>query len=191
MKETNLKIFILAITVLGLTGCGATGKKFQALEGAENNKSIVYFYRADQFGGSWRTINVMEVKASSMAKLNEESKATTEVKNDFSEDEEKNDYDENTIGSDDIDQVGKLRNNSYHKKEFEPGLHYFTTNWLYDPEEFHLEPNDYICIRADMEYFKMAFGSYAPLTKIDKQLCTDEIKDTRELTAEDEGNIFY
>lgn len=169
MKNMSLIGLNLAIfaTVFGLAGCGATGGAFQNLQKPENNNSTVYFYRPNKFLGGGMSINIMEIHDSHAVGKHIKSFGNTRVS--F---------------------IGKLRNNSYIKKEFNPGVHRFTTNWMFDPDEFYLKPNDYICIRADMKIFK-GMVSYTPIKTIDKNACASEIKNTNEITKDDEDNILY
>ena len=124
-----------------------------------NKKSTVYFYRPDKkvFGWTWKDIHIMEIHALGII----------------------TDPDEKSQ----VSQIGKLKNNSYIKKEFEPGTHRFTANWKLDPYEFTLKPNEDVCIKAEIGFVN-ALRHRATLKKIDKSTCESDIVNAIELSGE-------
>ena len=61
------RIFIILALML-LTGCSASGEKFQNTQQAENNKGIVYIYRPSAFfaAAAWPTVFVNDEKQYSL-----------------------------------------------------------------------------------------------------------------------------
>jgi len=166
MKNVKFaSLIFISINILMLYGCSATGPKFQQFDEPNKESALVYFYRPSKFLGGGTTINIME-------------KVEPGKENDKS----------NFNG---ISTVGKLRNNSYFKVEISPSEHKFTTNWIFDPIIISMNPNEIYCIKTEPTFSSHFFSSHPPLKLITKEICNEEIKNTKQMTEKDLGNFFY
>lgn len=171
-KSPGLYFSVLVVMFL-LAACSTTGDKSQDVQESISpdsqkpsppvsqkpriKKSTVYFYRPDKnvFGWTWKDIDIMEVHALGII----------------------TDPDEKSQ----VSHIGKLKNNSYIKKEFKPGTHRFTANWKLLPYEFTLKPDECICIKAEIGFVN-ALRRRATLKKIDKSSCESYINNAEEIT---------
>ena len=165
-KSPGLYFLVLVIMIL-FSGCTILGSKFPDVQESGSpdsqtpssprlkkpslKKTTVYFYRPDQSisGWTWKDINIMEIHVIGII----------------------TDPDEKSQ----VSHIGKLKNNSYIKKEFKPGTHRFTANWELVPYVFTLKPNEDICIKAEIGLVN-ALRRRATLKKIDKSSCESDIK---------------
>ena len=157
IKSFKLSLTLL-VTALLFSGCALIDKKSpdsQSVIAPKVKKPIirkttVYFYRPDQSisGWTWKDINIMEIHALGLITDPEEKTQVT--------------------------QIGKLKNNSYMKKEFNAGTHRFTANWELLPYEFTLKPDEEMCIKAEIGFFN-ALQRRATFKIVDKNTCKSDI----------------
>jgi hypothetical protein len=149
-------ISVATIILLVLGGCSASGQKFSGFLKPSNGKALVYFYRTDSFIGS------LEPKYIVGRKVRAE------------DDKVKVDGDDKTIV--------KLRNNSFIKKEFDPGEYKFMISLLVG-ESIKLEADTLSCMEANNIFIPNIIGA-------DMERCKSEIAATIEMTEKDEEEIF-
>lgn len=87
-------------------------------------------------------------------------------------------------------QSWKLRNNSFVKVELEAGTYQLTTNWLYTPKKFDLKNNEITCIKLNTDISNMV-NSRPELIRVDQSTCNSEMKDTKEMTTDDQNFPLY
>lgn len=171
-------IFIIYTMVLGIGGCAATGGSFQNFQKPQNNTSVIYFYRPSNLIGFDALDSVYISEFPSDSDL-----VDTAVDKD------------SMWGTPEVIvpslAIGKLWNNSHFRKEFHPGVHRIKVNSFLAPLEFDLKPNDYICLKVVMVTFPYSVAhSYPSLRRVDKNICKSEIKNTKEMTAEDQRKFY-
>ena len=118
-------------------------------------KSTVCFYRPDQSvsGWTWKDIDIMEINVVGII----------------------TDPDEESQ----VSHIGKLKNNSYIKKKFKPGIHRFTANWELSPYVFTVKPNEDLCVKAEIGFVN-ALLQRATLKMMDKSTCETDMKMMKE-----------
>lgn len=120
MTKKLILNFIALGTVIMLSGCLASGQKFQSFEKNENeNEATVYFYRPNSMIGVLNPYNVMNMK--------KEEDGTFSIKNSW-----------------------KLRNSSFTVEKLTPGRYFFTTNVFFTPRVFDFNANEIVCIKLDI-----------------------------------------
>ncbi|MCW8923465.1 MAG: DUF2846 domain-containing protein [Gammaproteobacteria bacterium] len=119
------------------------------------HQATVYFYRPDNstFGWTWKDITIMEIHADGIVTDPDDTNQVT--------------------------QIGILKNHSYIKKQFAPGLHRFTANWELPPYLFTLEANQTTCIKAEIGFIN-AVRQRATFKKVDQSVCQREMENARE-----------
>ena len=163
--------FALLIIMFLVAGCSTTGGFFSGaqkngsvdsqipsspnLKKTDIKKTTVYFYRPDQSisGWTWKGIDIMEINVVGIITDPEEKSQVTHI--------------------------GKLKNNSYIKKELKPGIHRFTANWQLTPYVFTLKPNEDLCIKAEIGFVN-ALRQRATLKITDKDTCESDMKMMKE-----------
>ncbi|MCF6219433.1 MAG: DUF2846 domain-containing protein [Gammaproteobacteria bacterium] len=160
MKNNNWTATLLVITST-LVGCSASGPKFVKFNSPSDELASVYFYRPSQFVGSATSINIME----------------------HVEPGKEND-DSNFEG---ISVVGKLRSNSYFRRDMTAGEHKFTTNWMFDPLIITLYPGRTYCFKTEAVFL----NPHPPLNLVDNEKCQREIMNTDFMTEDDINSILY
>ena len=163
--------FAVVVTVYLVAGCSTTGGFFAGaqktgspdsqipssakLKKTDIKKTTVYFYRPDQSisGWTWKDIDIMEINVVGIITDPEEKSQVTHI--------------------------GKLKNNSYIKKEFKPGIHRFTANWQLTPYVFTLNPNEDLCIKAEIGFVN-ALRQRATLKITDKDTCESDMNVMKE-----------
>ena len=63
-----MRAILLAIFIIMLSGCSASGERFNGFQPVANNKSAVYIYRPSEFfqGGTWPTVFIDGVEKFSL-----------------------------------------------------------------------------------------------------------------------------
>jgi hypothetical protein len=168
--------FAVFVMVSLFAGCSAIVGKFEGVKKSGDpdsqalsspgvkkpiiKKSAVYFYRPDQSisGWTWKDIDIMEIHVLGII----------------------TDPDEKSQ----VSHVGKLKNNSYIKEEFNPGIHRFTANWELIPYVFTIKPNEDLCIKAEIGLVN-ALRHRATLKKIDKSVCESDMEMMKEYKEKD------
>ena len=163
--------FVVLVMVFLFAGCSAMVDEFEVVKKSSESdsqalsssrvkkpvikKSTVYFYRPEQSvsGWTWKDIDIMEINVVGII----------------------TDPDEESQ----VSHIGKLKNNSYIKKGFKPGIHRFTANWELSPYVFTLKPNEDLCIKAEIGLVN-ALRHRATLKKMDKSTCEADMKMMKE-----------
>jgi hypothetical protein len=81
--------------------------------------------------------------------------------------------------------VATVKNNSFAYKELKPNIYQFGSNHFKTFAEIKLLPNEIKCIKLTTQLFNLN-----DVEEIEKNLCLQEIKETREMTKEDEESIW-
>lgn len=153
----NKKIILTslsALAILFMSGCSAHGPKFSTFVEPTKGKAAVYFYRPSSF-------------------LHAESQLA--VRKDIN----------NSQGFK-LDPFGTpivaiLKNNSYIKKEFTPGVHEFKVGFT--SEQVELKADTYVCMLVEPGLNAL----FSSINSVDLSICKSAIQDTLEMTEEDEG----
>ncbi len=161
--KNKINIFILlGISILSMSGCSATGMKFQEIKHPNKNDALVYFYRPDAFVGGGMSFNVMHIDTNSTA-----------------------------TGLDSVIEYWKLRNNSYTEVYLKPGKYALSTNWMYEAEEFSFNANKVYCIKMNVTFTSSTFSKHPSLVFVNPTVCKEELKGTQMMTKEDQENVMY